>query len=124
MGKKRRSHQPEPDPVDDLYQHRHDPDEWSQEPVEIMRRPSGSDVISVRLPTAEADALFGDMRQRGERLSEYVRAAVRARLARTPVYPTTVTLTMGYPSQGRSEPHPTLCTGYTAACIAGVQWVV
>jgi len=57
-----------------------DDEMWSQEPVNIERRPSGSSVISVRMPTEEFHALCDDMERRGEKLSEYVRAAIAWRL--------------------------------------------
>jgi len=41
--------------ADDLFEHRNDPDEWDDQPVEIEVRPAGSEVVSFRLPSDELD---------------------------------------------------------------------
>jgi hypothetical protein len=63
----------------DLYDHRHDPDEWEEAPERIEVRPARSSVLSVRLPRAEFDALEKAAAAAGETLSEYVRRAVLQR---------------------------------------------
>jgi hypothetical protein len=62
--------------ADDVVAHSEDEDEWSDEPVAIERRPSGSQVLSVRLPTGLAHRVLGEAARRGVRPSEVVRAAI------------------------------------------------
>jgi len=57
--------------------HSEDADEWEQEPVVIDTKPSGSQVISARLPTALADELLIEAERRGVKPSELVRDAVQ-----------------------------------------------
>jgi hypothetical protein len=71
----------EKDPADELYEHRNDPDEWSEEAEEIETRPSGSAVVSFRIPWDELEELDEAATAKGEYLSEYIRKAVRFRLA-------------------------------------------
>lgn len=68
------------DAAEELYEHRHDPDEWAEEPEAIEVRPTRSSVLSVRLPRAELDALEAAAAERGETLSQYVRMALAMRL--------------------------------------------
>jgi hypothetical protein len=70
----------EKDPADELYEHRNDPDEWSEEAEEIETRPSGSAVVSFRIPWEELEELDDAATERGESLSEFIRKAVRYRL--------------------------------------------
>lgn len=69
------------DQADELYQHRHDPDEWAEEPEQIEVRPARSSVLSVRLPRNEFDALEAAAAERGESVSQYVRTALALRLS-------------------------------------------
>lgn len=70
----------ENNPIEDLWEHRHDPEEWGEEAVEIEARPTGSTVVSFRLPYKEYEALEEAASERGETLSEFIREAVRLRL--------------------------------------------
>ena len=70
----------EKDPADELWEHRNDPDEWSEEAEEIETRPSGSAVVSFRIPWDELEELDDAATERGESLSEFIRKAVRLRL--------------------------------------------
>lgn len=67
----------------ELYEHRHDPEEWDEEPERIEVRPARSSVLSVRLPRTEFDALERAAAAEGETLSEYVRQAVMRRIEGT-----------------------------------------
>ncbi len=67
----------EKDLADELYEHRNDPDEWSEEAEEIETRPSGSAVVSFRIPWDELEELDDTATERGESLSEFIRKAVR-----------------------------------------------
>jgi hypothetical protein len=60
----------------DALDHSEDPGERAEEPVEIERRPSGSQVVSVRLPTELARRLFEEAARLGVRPSELTREAV------------------------------------------------
>lgn len=66
--------------ADDLFDHRNDPDEWDDQPVEIEVRPTGSEVVSFRLPSDELDRVMEAARAVGESLSQFVRGALSVRL--------------------------------------------
>ena len=70
----------ENNPMEELWEHRHDPEEWSEEAVEIESRPTGSTVVSFRLPWEEYETLEDAASATGESLSEFIREAVRIRL--------------------------------------------
>ena len=70
----------EKDTADELWEHRNDPDEWSEEAEEIETRPSGSAVVSFRIPWDELEELDEAATENGESLSEFIRQAVRLRL--------------------------------------------
>lgn len=62
--------------ADDVLAHSEDEGEWSAEPVVIERRPSGTQVVSARLPSGLAHVLLAEAARRGLRPSEIVREAV------------------------------------------------
>lgn len=66
--------------ADEVLAHSEDEGEWEDEPVAVDRRPTGSAVVSVRLPRALADLLFAEAARRGVKPSEVVRAAVERHL--------------------------------------------
>ncbi len=70
----------EKDPIRELWEHRHDPEEWSEEAEEIEARPTGSTVVSFRLPWEEYEELEEAAAAKGESLSEFIRKALRGRL--------------------------------------------
>jgi hypothetical protein len=70
----------ENNPMEELWEHRHDPEEWGEEAVEIEARPTGSTVVSFRLPWEEYETLEDAVSAKGESLSEFIREAVRIRL--------------------------------------------
>lgn len=69
--------------ADDLYENRYDPDEWDEQPIQIEVRPTGSEVVSFRLPADELDRIVEAAEKSGESLSEFVRGALRDRLEPT-----------------------------------------
>jgi hypothetical protein len=71
-------------PADEVLAHSTDEGEWEEEPEEIESRPSGSQVISARLPTPLADELLSEAARRGVRPSELVRIAVESFLIARP----------------------------------------
>lgn len=73
--------------TDDLYAHRNDPGEWSEEVADILSRPSKTEVISFRLPSAEFDGLENAAEAAGESLSEFIRGALAIRMHGVPVGP-------------------------------------
>jgi hypothetical protein len=77
----------EKDRADELWEHRNDPDEWSEEAEEIETRPSGSAVVSFRIPWDELEELDEAATAKGESLSEFIRKAVRYRLAGIAIAP-------------------------------------
>ncbi len=66
--------------ADEILAHSQDEGEWEDEPEQIAARPSGSQVISARLPTALAEELLSEAGRRGVRPSELVREAVESML--------------------------------------------
>jgi hypothetical protein len=68
------------EPAEDVLAHSEDEGEWDNEPEQIESRPSGTQVVSARLPTALAEELLDQASQRGIRPSELVRQAVESYL--------------------------------------------
>jgi hypothetical protein len=66
--------------ADEILAHSEDEGEWEDAAEQIENRPSGSQVISARLPTILAEELLDEASQRGLRPSEVVRQAVEAYL--------------------------------------------
>lgn len=66
--------------AEELFQRRHDPDEWETAPETIDVRPARTSVVSVRLPTAELRAVEAAAKAAGRTLSAYIRAAIAAQL--------------------------------------------
>lgn len=64
--------------ADTVLAHSEDEGEWDDEPEQIENRPSGTQVISARLPTILAEQLLSEASNRGIRPSELVRQAVEA----------------------------------------------
>lgn len=50
---------------------------WKREAAEVEVRPSGSQVVSFRMPNDEFDQLMEDAASSGESISEYIRGAIR-----------------------------------------------
>ena len=73
--------------ADELYEHRHDADEWSDESVDVEVKPKATSIVSFRLPNDELDALEEAAERSGENLSEFVRKALALRLHGTPIGP-------------------------------------
>ncbi len=65
--------------ADELYRHRHDAGEWSQEAEQIETRPGRTAVVSCRLPVNEFQGLEDAAEQAGESISEYIRRAIQLR---------------------------------------------
>ena len=63
-------------PADEVLAHSEDEDEWEEKPEQIESKPSGTQVISARLPSALAEELLAEATSRGVRPSELVRQAV------------------------------------------------
>lgn len=66
--------------ADEVLAHSEDVGEWEETPVEIERRPSGTQVVSARLPAELAQRVIAEAEARGTRLSEVIREAVEAHL--------------------------------------------
>lgn len=62
--------------ADDVLAHSEDEGEWDDEPVAVERRPTGSQVLSVRVPDDIAALVFAEAERRGVRLSDVVRGAL------------------------------------------------
>lgn len=70
--------------ADELYQRRHDPNEWAEEAEEVKVKKSRSEVVSFRLPSEDLDRIEEAAAARGQTLSELIREALRASLDGTP----------------------------------------
>jgi hypothetical protein len=68
--------------ADEVLAHSEDEGEWEEEPEQIESRPSGTQVISARLPSVLAEDLLAQAARRGVRLSELVREAVEKWLSK------------------------------------------
>lgn len=62
--------------ANEVLEHSEDEGEWDEQPVRIETRPSGTQVVSARLPTALAEELLAEAERRGVKPSELVRDAV------------------------------------------------
>lgn len=71
--------------VDEVLAHSEDEGEWEEEPEQIESRPSGTQVISARLPSTLAEELLAAAQRRRVRPSELVREAVEKWLRTGPV---------------------------------------
>lgn len=65
--------------ADELYRHRHDAGEWSQDAAAIEARPGRTAVVSCRLPLNEFEDLENAADHVGESISDYVRGAIALR---------------------------------------------
>ena len=65
-------------PADEVLLHSEEDGEWEDEAEEIETRPSGTQVISARLPGLLAEHVLSEASQRGIRPSELVRQALEA----------------------------------------------
>jgi len=60
---------------------RRNPDKsWDETPAELRVKPSGSEVVSFRLPTEELNRLEAAASALGETISQFIRAAITLRL--------------------------------------------
>lgn len=75
------------DEAKELLEHRDEPGEWNDEPESVTVKPSGSEVVSFRLPAGEVDALTDAAEANGETVSEFIRKALALRLYGTPIGP-------------------------------------
>ncbi|WP_216894523.1 CopG family transcriptional regulator [Nocardia alni] len=57
--------------------HSEDDDEWEQEPEPIETKPSGTQVVSARLPAQLAEELLTEAERRGIKPSELIRDALQ-----------------------------------------------
>jgi hypothetical protein len=64
----------------ELLEHRNDKGEWGEEAVPIKRRPSRTEVVSVRIPTTDLDLMEELAGQAGESISDCIRGAIALRL--------------------------------------------
>lgn len=83
----------------ELFEHRHDEGEWSDEPVEIETRAVRSEVVSFRLPSHELTALELSARATGETLSGFIRTAVTEQIRRLGAAQVAVTISADYRGQ-------------------------
>ncbi len=100
--------------ADEVLAHSEDEGEWEDEPEQVESRPSGTQVISARLPTVLAEGLLAEANRRGIRPSELVRQAVEAYMRRgtcrvaSVSAQTTGLLSVSTPLQARPTANPNL----------------
>jgi hypothetical protein len=70
--------------TDEVLAHSEDEGEWEEEPAQIESRPSGTQVISARVPSALAEDLLAEAQRLRVRPSEVVREAVEMWLKAKP----------------------------------------
>jgi hypothetical protein len=73
--------------AEEVFKHRDDPGEWEEDAEVIEVRPSGSEVVSFRIPADQLTDLEGAASVAGETLSEYIRYAIAIRMHGRPVGP-------------------------------------
>lgn len=71
--------------AEQLYEERFNDDDWEDDAEEIIVRPSGSEVVSFRVPSDLLDLIVEAAETARESVSEYVRAAVIGRLTNSGV---------------------------------------
>jgi Ribbon-helix-helix protein, copG family len=64
----------------ELLEHRSDEGEWAEEAVSIKRKPSLTEVVSVRIPSSDLDLIEDLADQAGESISDFIRGAIALRL--------------------------------------------
>lgn len=87
----------------ELHRHRRDKGEWADKPEEIQARPTGSEVLSFRLPAEMLDDLEDAASRTGESLSEFLRSALALRLYGAPIGPAVELFTGGMSFTVRSH---------------------
>ena len=66
--------------IAELHKHRDDPDEWKDEPIEmVVNKPVGN-VVSFQLPSSELDRAIAAADELGISLSEFIRGALAQQL--------------------------------------------
>ncbi len=66
--------------IAELQKHRDDPDEWEDEPIEmVVNKPVGN-LVSFNLPSSELDRAIAAADELGISLSEFIRGALAQRL--------------------------------------------
>lgn len=83
-----------PSAEQELYDHRRDAGELSEEALPITVAKTITEVLSFRLSTAELDKLESSARVAGESLSEFIRKAIAIRIHGEPIGPA-VQITFG-----------------------------
>ncbi len=86
------------DDAEELFRHRHDPEEWETEEEVIEVRPTRTSVVSFRVPSEEMEWLERAAKEAGQTLSEFIRAALA--LLRHVQRSTLATYNLSYGSQG------------------------
>ncbi len=66
--------------IAELHKHRDDPDEWEDEPIEVVVTKPVGNVVSFQLPSSELDRVIVAADELGISLSEFVRGALEQRL--------------------------------------------
>ncbi|MBV9453196.1 MAG: ribbon-helix-helix protein, CopG family [Rubrobacter sp.] len=111
----------EKDLVKEIWEHRDDSEEWSEEAEDIEVKPRRSSVVSFRLPPEEFAALEQARAQTGESLSEFIRAALTLRLRANAMAPILVTLGVTYgANSGLYEDHSDQILVHPMALNAGI----
>ena len=69
--------------IAELYDRRHDPDQWEDEPVEMAVGKPVKNVVSFHLPSSELDRAIAAADELGISLTEFIRGALAKRMDET-----------------------------------------
>lgn len=113
----------ERDAAKELWEHRNDPGEWSEEVEEIEVKPRRSSMVSLRLSAEDFAALEQAMEQTGESLSEYVRKAINLRIHGDALMsmPGILEVTYGSPYGDLADVDPNQVLNSHVALVSGMK---
>lgn len=66
--------------IAELHKHRDDPDEWEDEPIEIVVNKPVGNVVSFQLASSELDRVVAAADELGISLTEFIRGALAQRM--------------------------------------------
>lgn len=81
----------------ELWESREDPEEWSDEAVDVKVRPKSSTVVSFRLQEEELDEVEEAAEQNSETISQFIRGAIKMRLNPSFAKPEMKVIVLGAP---------------------------
>jgi hypothetical protein len=89
--------------IKQLAEHQDDPEEWENEPADVVVRAKTSHVISFRVSLEELEEITTSAEHAGETLSEFIRSAVALRIKGRPIGPAVEVMSGGGTLRVRSH---------------------